>query len=245
MKAEVEGESDELIAVKVTDNSGNKHQLLISKIDGEIDLHEQDRIPLDSDERNTKQEIILQQVRARAIFVAHHETEVNLIETDARLDLFKRAIEAIECISDREFRNFFEDYYRAAVGDPRQEGDFETVPFEAVEFVYLPAIVDEDQPRFERVGDPSYDYIDENDERQMVGSQPDFEPNLLFQHYVVGEDVPFPDGFRDLLTHHLRCQIRDVYLNMGTEPPPEYDLEGMGKIRIHGRPSIDDEYVTG
>jgi hypothetical protein len=43
----------------------------------------------------------------------------------------------------------------------------------------------------------------------------------------------------------LRCQIRDVYLNMGTEPPPEYDLEGMGKIRIHGRPSIDDEYVTG
>jgi hypothetical protein len=154
-------------------------------------------------------------------------------------------VEALENISDSEFQNHFEDYYRAVVGDPRHGTDRDRIPFESVQFVYLPAIVDEDEPRFERVGEPSYDYIDEHDERQMVGSQPDFEPNLLFQHYVVGEDVPFPDGFRDLLSHHLRCQIRDVYLNMGTEPPPEYDLEGMGKVRIHGRASIDDEYVTG
>jgi hypothetical protein len=187
----------------------------------------------------------MQQVDARAKFEAHYETEADVLEWDAHIEVFERAIDLVDSLPDDQFKDYFEDYYRAVVGDPRQNSERDRIPFESVQFVYLPAIVEEDEPRFERVGDPSYDYVDENDERQMVGSQPDFEPNLLFQHYVVGEDVPFPDGFRDLLKRHLRCQIRDVYLNMGTEPPPEYDIEGMGKIRIHGRPSIDDEYVTG
>jgi hypothetical protein len=232
------------IAVRVYDNDGYEHRLCLTE-DGEIDLHTQDRFAPQEEQRSPHQEKIVQQVRARAVFAAHQETEVDLLSWEGNIRIIERTINLISGLSDNQFKEQFEDYYRAVVGDPRQGADRDHIPFESVQFVYLPAIVDEDEPRFERVGDPSYDYVDENDEHQMVGSQPDFEPNLLFQHYVVGEDVPFPDGFRDLLTHHLRCQIRDVYLNMGTEPPPEYDIEGMGKIRIHGRPSIDDEYVTG
>jgi hypothetical protein len=244
MNAELYDENDKMIAVIVHDNEDWEHQITMDK-SGSIDKHYQDRFPLSPEERSDKQNMVMQQAAARAKFKAHYETNANVLEWDGRINLISCGIETIESIEDPRFRDLFEGYYREVVGDPREGSERERIPIESVQFVYLPAIVDEDEPRFERVGDPSYDYVDENDERQMVGSQPDFEPNLLFQHYVVGEDVPFPDGFRDLLTHHLRCQIRDVYLNMGTEPPPEYDLEGMGKIRIHGRPSIDDEYVTG
>lgn len=39
------------------------------------------------------------------------------------------------------------------------------------------------------------------------------------------------DGFQLLLVHHLLCQSRDCYLQMGLEPPEAFRLLGLGKFR--------------
>lgn len=58
--------------------------------------------------------------------------------------------------------------------------------------------------------------------------------------------VPLPsgslEGFRRLLIHHLGCQIRDCYIEMGVEPPEAFRLLGHGFFDSAQRYRLLDRY---
>jgi hypothetical protein len=235
------------IAVQVFDNNSTDHRLLIDWETGDIDLHQQNRFPLEQSDRTEFQETVIQQVRARARFEAHYEVpEADFLERDGRPEHYERAIEAVESMSDARFRDLFATYHEAVSEDPRlSDAARRAVALDDIGTVYLPARLAPDRPAIEAVAEPFFDSLPDGEERQFHGPEPDFESNLVFQHYLVAEPIGFPDAFRDLLVRHLECHIRDIYLNMGTEPPAAYDVAGMGKLRIHGRDTIGGEYTTG
>ena len=43
------------------------------------------------------------------------------------------------------------------------------------------------------------------------------------------DDFSYPEDFRGLMINNLICQIKDVYRNMGENPPPEVNIDGFGK----------------
>jgi hypothetical protein len=177
------------------------------------------------------------------LYEAHKQVpEADLLPSVKLVDPHERALEALENLSTERFRDLFADYYRAVIGDPRPSDS--DIHRSQIEFVYLAVDLHPDEPRIEGVSDVYFDYI-EADERQYSGPVHDVEGDILLQHHLVDEPVDFPGEFRSLLRRHLKCLVRDIYLNMGTEPPAAYDIEGMGKIAIHGRPAIDQAYTTG
>lgn len=68
----------------------------------------------------------------------------------------------------------------------------------------------------------------------------DREPDTIIQL------VPLPSGslevFRRLLVHHLGCQIRDCYIEMGVEPPEPFRLLGHGFYQSAQRYRLLDFY---
>jgi len=75
---------------------------------------------------------------------------------------------------------------------------------------------------------------------EAADSGPDCEPDAIIQL------VPLPTGslevFRMLLIHHLGCQIRDCYLEMGFEPPEAFRLLGHGFYRSAQRYRLLDYF---
>jgi hypothetical protein len=242
MDAEVVHYDERGVLTEVTDNSGAEHRLALTW-DGFVDVHEQDRFPIKEAERTEFQDTVLQQVSIRAVYEAHKQVpDADFLPSVKLVDPHERALEALENLSTERFRDLFADYYRAVIGDPRPSDS--DIHRSQIEFVYLAVDLHPDEPRIEGVSDVYFDYI-EADERQYSGPVHDVEGDILLQHHLVDEPVDFPGEFRSLLRRHLKCLVRDIYLNMGTEPPAAYDIEGMGKIAIHGRPAIDQAYTTG
>ena len=60
-------------------------------------------------------------------------------------------------------------------------------------------------------------------------------PPLKFKHGA----YEFPDGFQVFIIEHLMGQVRDVYINMGEEPP-----EPFSETDAYGKPitTEDEEY---
>lgn len=73
-----------------------------------------------------------------------------------------------------------------------------------------------------------------------VNSPVDRAPDTIMQL------VPLPsgslEGFRRLLIHHLGCQIRDCYIEMGVEPPEAFRLLGHGFFDSAQRYRLLDRY---
>ena len=74
----------------------------------------------------------------------------------------------------------------------------------------------------------------------------DVDSPLDRQPDTVIELVPLPSGslelFRRLLMHHLGCQIRDCYIEMGQEPPAPFRLLGHGFYDSAQRYRLLDRY---
>jgi len=75
---------------------------------------------------------------------------------------------------------------------------------------------------------------------RAVDSPLDRQPDTVI------ELVPLPSGslelFRRLLIHHLGCQIRDCYIEMGQEPPEPFRLLGHGFYDSAQRYRLLDRY---
>lgn len=217
------GDTDEeQIGVTVYDNESNKHRLLIGW-DGAIKLHVTDEYPTDEADRTEEEETIIQQVRRKALHTAHIETDADLIDPNWDPAVLERAITAIENLSDEAFREQFEDYYHD-LQDPPVD-----VPIERV-VVLIKTL----QLNGETLVDTSHTMVDyetaDGYELSRKTDLPDADVSLNMPPFEI--NYSFGEQFRVALVHHLKCQIRDVYLRMGDDPPNEYAVDGYGKPRV-------------
>jgi len=94
----------------------------------------------------------------------------------------------------------------------------------------------------ETVSDVSVVYQNSPDGEQTIAADAsvDRDPDTVLQL------VPLPSGsleaFRRLLVHHLGCQIRDCYIEMGVEPPEAFRLLGHGFYDSAQRYRLLDRY---
>jgi len=62
----------------------------------------------------------------------------------------------------------------------------------------------------------------------------DRELLISLPHAEFADHFDYREQFQGLVLSHFMAQIRDIYLNMGEDPPPEYQVEGVGKLSIVG-----------
>lgn len=88
------------------------------------------------------------------------------------------------------------------------------------------------------VSDVVVEYHRDTGEEKVAGSYPSwplFEQLMLhLPKMEVVDEFVYEEEMEDIVVSHVMAQIRDIYLNMGEEPPREYQVEGIGKLDIHG-----------
>ncbi|WP_263020007.1 hypothetical protein [Natronobiforma cellulositropha] len=85
----------------------------------------------------------------------------------------------------------------------------------------------------EAVGPVSVRWEHSQDDHRVVSAdqtgplparEPDIRPEMIAEFYPI-ESV---DEFQEAFVHHLRCQVRDCYLEMGIAPPRPFRTLGPG-----------------
>lgn len=231
MRADVIATDDTGIAIGVIDNEGNEHRLALTW-DGTVDVHETDAFARDPAERTAEEERTVQQVEERARFEAHHETEGEILEPTWRPANLEAAMDAIRAAGDATIREHFRELFDA-VQNPEQHVDGH---LSTVHRVRQGLCVNPDENELATVGELQFvEYVDGGTGEETVGSDPTCSDGTLFARITLPplefqrDDFTFPESFQGLLVSHFMCQIRDVYLNMGEEPPEPYLVEGAGK----------------
>lgn len=237
MKAKIAFENDEGIGVVLFDQEDNEHRIKMNW-DGEVIVHQQDAYPHSEAERTEEQERIMRQVQERALFEAHHETDADVLDPDWVPMVLQQAADAVRVADRDDFVEWFRPLYDA-VREPERFVD--EPDLDVVTRVRQGLFLHEDDGHVVAVSDPAiqYDRTDGTTHTENPAEDPPAGtvpilislPHLTFER----EDFTFPESFRALLVNHFYSQIRDVYLNMGEEPPEEYRVEGYGKIAtLHG-----------
>ncbi|WP_323677347.1 hypothetical protein [Halorubellus sp. PRR65] len=246
METEIAGYDEDGLGVRVIDNNGDLHQITLDW-DGNVTNHGQDVYPQDSTKRTDEEERLMQQVRVRAEYAAHvHFEDRELIETPSWIPSeLERAMDIVRTLPTETFVEHFRDYYDAVRDHTGERIDDDV---QGVERVRMYIHIDDDN-RFIGSSPPSVQYKDANGDPQATNYDVEGHPTatslvlslppLEFER----DDFEFPDSFQALMVSHLMCHIRDVYLNMGEEPPVEYRVEGIGKpVTLHdGLVSRPDE----
>ncbi|MDQ2074687.1 hypothetical protein RBH20_19345 [Haloarcula sp. H-GB4] len=175
----------------------------------------------------------MQQVRIRAEYAAHaHFEDEDIIEDPAWLPgEIERAMEVMRTLPTETFAEHFREYYDA-VRDHTGERINDDV--QSVDRVRKLIHISDDN-EFIGSSATTIQYTDKNGETQVTNRDVD-EPAHADSHVVTlpaltfeRDDFEFPESFQALVVSNLMCQIRDIYLNMGEEPPTEYQVEGIGK----------------
>ncbi|WP_323677353.1 hypothetical protein [Halorubellus sp. PRR65] len=232
METEIAGWDDEGLGVEVIDNNGDRHQISLDW-DGNVTNHAQETYPRDSTKRTDEQERLMQQVRVRAEYAAHnHFEDKGIIEDPSWLPAeIERAMNAVRTLPTDTFVEHFRDYYDAVRDHKGERIDDDVQSVDRVrKLIYL-----NDDDEFVDSTPPKVQYRDTAGETHVtnlhaVGPE-DADgfvvtlPPLTFER----DEFEFPDSFQALVVSNLMCQIRDIYLNMGEEPPAEYQVKGMGK----------------
>lgn len=228
MEAEIAGRDEDGLGVRVIDNDGIEHRIAMDW-DGNIKQHgfDSDVYPHGEENRTDEQETIIQQVRARAKYVADRDTDTRFVPNNWRIPVIERGIEALEH-ADTETLARFEPLYDA-IQYPEVDA-----PREAVNLVFQAFSLTHDD-RVDDLSEITYS-VGSGDDARYVGPDQNDLWHVIIHVPVYDIDWPFGDGtrFREFLVNHLKCQLRDMYLNMGEEPPEEYSVDGYGKITFHG-----------
>ncbi|EMA14183.1 hypothetical protein C442_20216 [Haloarcula amylolytica JCM 13557] len=209
------------------------HKIEVS-FDGEIILHGNDDYPYQPQERSEEEQRIMTQVEARARFAAQQEfPDADILSPMWRPEHIKAGIEAFSNYPMEEFLDDFREYYDA-LRNPMQYIDDSPVDKESI---IVNVIVHFNDGEVLDVSDVGIHYKLTDGSEHRTGPLPSY-PNkeLIFAM----PELEFADGFEyeeefaDVIMSHLMAQIRDIYLNMGEDPPAEYRVEGIGKLNIVG-----------
>lgn len=218
MEARIAG-VDDTIGVQVWDNEGREHRIILLE-DGTVDVHEQEAFPHDPEERTEDEEQTIQRVRWRAKYEAHNQTDVDLIDSNWNPNVLGGAIRALEDLDQERFEADFREYYDAIQSPPVD------APIDRVKLVAKGLRVEDDSlVDTTRV----IVHVEREEAFEWVGDEDDVEANVVLHVPPADIDFAFGDRFREYLVHHLQCQIRDIYLGMGEDPPSSYQVDGYGK----------------
>lgn len=236
MKAEIAGVKEgSSIGVRIFDQNEHEHRITVNW-DGSVRVHETDDYPNDPADRTQEEQAIMGQVEARAKYHAQQEfPEADILHPlwdPAHLD---RGVDALVNYELGEFWEEFREYYEA-LQDPYAfiEADRSKVPSPSFRVHKTFTLTDDN--RVDEV-EPVTVYYDLDGEEAFDGPGiQEFENRILLNmpRMEFDDDFAFEDEFHEIVLRHLLAQIRDVYLNMGMEPPEEYAVDGFGKFTING-----------
>ncbi|GAB3039268.1 hypothetical protein [Natronobiforma cellulositropha] len=243
MKSDIIGIKEGVIGVEVIDPKGNSHliELAVDNEDAD-DYHGQDVYPHSSSKRTEEQERLMNQVFARARFEAHTQTEYEILRDGWDPRQLRRGIDALENMPAEEFDEAFREYYHALINPERAKNEY-GITEETVEFPGVPEIalimkgfcIDDDNEVVNVLPDMYIYYSNEHAEKNYTTGTPascsddTTQITPMLSPFKLPDDFVYPEDFRGFMIHNLMCQIRDIYWNMGEDPPAAYEIDGFGK----------------
>lgn len=131
----------------------------------------------------------------------------------------------------QDFGDQIRDLTETIIGEMLQQGTFSALADELSEAVKQEASeYDVDLPQFgiEGVSDLYYTYYRPDDSERTVGGEDGFDrdPDVMLQ--ILPPPADSLEEFRAHILRHLVCQIRDIYIGSGQEPPVAYRVLGLG-----------------
>ncbi len=230
------GHDEKNCGIEVYDENGNRHAITIS-MDGKIREHGTQDYPLKPEDRTEEEQRIMSQVEERAKYAAQQEfPEEDILKPMWDPDHIKRGIEALKAYQLDDFHREFRDFYEALddpagyASEPR-----ESVIVESARIYKAFTITPEN--RIDEVLDVVLSYERPDGSDGTVGQTRELDDSLILcviPALDIGEGFDYQEEFHKLVLTHLLAQIRDIYLDMGEEPPDEYKVQGVGKLNIHG-----------
>jgi len=210
--------------------------------DGSVDVHETDDYPNKREERTLEEQKIMTQVESRAMFAAQMEFPDKAIldpEWDPRA--LNLALEALQTMDVDEFAKQFRTCYEM-VTSPESFGE---VTAQTAQIIFQPFYVDGNK-NVTSVPRPVLQYkkggeVLMTEEEPGAFDQPGTKFTITLPPMTFADDeYEFPDGFQIFCIKHMGAKIRDVYLDMGEEPPEQVDLDRdfPGKLLT----AADDEF---
>ncbi|KZX46730.1 hypothetical protein AV929_19795 [Haloarcula sp. K1] len=236
MDTDILGHDKRDCGVLVIDERDNEHRLTI-EWDGTVREHGCDDYPYKREERSEEEQRIMSQVEERAKYAAQQEfPEEDILEPMWDPEHIKRGIEALKAYQLDDFHREFRDFYEALQDPAKYASDpRESVIVESAR-IYKAFTITSDN-RIDEVYDVALSYEREDGTDGTVGQTRELDDSLILctmPALDIDESFDYKDEFHKLVLTHLIAQIRDIYLDMGEEPPDQYKVQGVGKLNIHG-----------
>jgi hypothetical protein len=210
--------------------------------DGTVREHGTDDYPHKREARTLEQQKIMTQVENRATFAAQQEfPEKDILDPEWNPVELDRALQALETMHVDEFAQQFRTCYEM-ITSPESFGE---VTARTAQIIFQPFYVDRNNDVC-AVPRPVLQYK-QNGEVLMTDEEPGTfdQPGTKFTVTLppmtfADDEYEFPDGFQVFLIKHMGAKIRDVYIDMGEEPPEPVDIdrEFPGKLLT----AADDEF---
>ncbi|WP_396613694.1 hypothetical protein ACH9L7_18605 (plasmid) [Haloferax sp. S1W] len=238
MKAEIKKETDDGFGVEVHDNSGVQHKIGIC-YNGEKDGHLQDGYADEPSNRTADESEMVAQARRYARYHVYQETEYTPFPPEENLPGIKKVKQAIEDLSVEEFESYFSDAYDQVLSNHPSVTPPVPHPESVPQNGYILYLIDvylDDTDEIEAVSDIHLQYLDDNGDKTQDWNNdpfPDRQSDARLQ--LFGKYVPSMEVFQEFVVYHLRCQLRDVYIGAGLEPPEQYRVLGRGNDELTGR----------
>lgn len=233
MDCNILGHREHDVGVEVIDEQGHVHTVEV-RWDGEVE-HYVDDYPHKREERTEEEQRIMSQVEVRAKYAAQQEfPEEDILDPMWDIHHLEAGLEALSRYPLDRFHEEFRDYYDALVnpGAYITDADFDLNNVEVYKvFRFRESELLDVAPVF-------LQYYDDAGEPHPVGTFPDYPEDeqivCVIPPLEVPDDYEYEAQFHDLVVSHVMAQIRDLYFHMGEMPPEEYQIEGIGKLNIHG-----------
>lgn len=228
MEANLLGHDEEDCGFEVFDERGNRHVISVTW-DGSIGQHATPDYPNSPEDRTQDEQRIMTEVEHRARYEAQLEfPDADILPVSGMPQVIERGMAAVQQMPTDEFAEVFRDYYEAVVDTAQAlPSDVPADRARMVNFAFT--ITNDDQ--FGRPGHVNVFYI--NDADEIDATDPNTFPdstNYVKLHFPAdsdfGSDFEYPEDFFAVVQTNLVYQIRDRYLQMGEEPPENYQVDG-------------------
>jgi len=236
MECEILGHREDDVGVEVIDEKGLVHTVEVGW-DGEVvHFFDKEDYPHDPEDRTEDEQRILFQVQERAKYEAQLEfPEEDILDPMWDPRHVESGLEALNNMSDEWFAEHFREFYEG-LNDPAQFVDDPKMDIETA-IVYYPFRFRDGEVIDVSTMEIAYQYEDRTggDHYQATDNFPAEERlTLLLPRMDFKDHITFENDFRDIVNNHIMSQIRDIFRNMGETPPEVYQIEGFGKMDIHG-----------
>ncbi|MFB6076712.1 MAG: hypothetical protein ABEK12_01110, partial [Candidatus Nanohaloarchaea archaeon] len=179
------------------------------------------------EDRTDEEQRIMTEVEHRARFAAQQEfPEKEIMVPSLKPGVIERGMAATQEMAPERFEEVFREYYEA-IQDPSPYLP-EEVPVDRATVVVFAFTIDGTE--FGEAGHVNVLYVDEEETLRTT------DPNtyadgteyvkLYFGAGARLEDLEYPKEFWEFVQTNFMYQVRDRYLQMGEEPPEEYQVDG-------------------